>query len=94
MGKKSEFHIYLKDLRQRAALSQEAVAKVLGYESSQFISNWERGLSHPPLKALPLLAQVYEVSTHELYEKLESAVLIDLKSSLRKRFQKIASRKL
>ncbi|KYG62420.1 hypothetical protein AZI86_16440 [Bdellovibrio bacteriovorus] len=89
MGKKSEFHIYLKDLRLRAALSQEAVAHALGYESSQFISNWERGLSHPPLKAVPTLAQIYQVSIREMYEKLESAILKDLKSSLRKRFEKI-----
>lgn len=91
MGKKAEFHIYLKELRLRAALSQDAVAGLLGYESSQFISNWERGLSHPPLKAVPVLAKVYKVPTQEMYDNLESAILKDLKSSLRKRFQKFSS---
>lgn len=91
MGKKSEFHVYLKNLRVRATLSQESVAHALGYESSQFVSNWERGLSHPPLKAVPVLARLYQVSTQEMYQNLESAIMKNLKSSLRKRFQKFYS---
>lgn len=88
MAKKSEFHHYLRELRNAVGLAQEDVAEHLGYASAQFISNWERGISHPPMNALPRLAQLYKVPTEELYTTMEKAIVKNLKDSLRRRFLK------
>ena len=57
---------FLRASRMAAKLSQAKVSKELGYSSPQFISNWERGISSPPLKALPKIAQLYRISPEEL----------------------------
>lgn len=57
---------YLKRKRVAAGLSQSAVACELGYSSSQMISNWERGLCHPPLSRLKDIARIYRVKSLEL----------------------------
>lgn len=88
MGKNVEFHDYLRELRIKASLPQDVVAKALGYRSSQFISNWERGSSHPPLKAIRKLAKMYNVAPDEMYLRVENAILKDMRSSLRRRFEK------
>ena len=49
MGK--ELGEYLKKCRIRAKKSQGQVAKELGYESAQYISNIERGVGYPPLES-------------------------------------------
>lgn len=49
-------------LRNAAGLSQGDVAERLGYSSPQFVSNWERGMSTPPIKELKQLAQMYSIS--------------------------------
>lgn len=57
---------WLKDQRLRAGLSQEQVAKHLGYSSGQFISNWERGVSKPPTHQVPPLAELLRVPLDDL----------------------------
>ena len=37
----------LKKMRLKAGLSQRDVSTALGYTSPQYVSNWERGKSHP-----------------------------------------------
>lgn len=49
----------LKDLRVQSGLSQGAVAKKLGYTSPQFVSNWERAISVPPVGTVKALAKIY-----------------------------------
>lgn len=51
----------LKEMREKAGLTQMQVAEALGYSSAQFISNWEAGKARPPLKTLPRLAKMYGV---------------------------------
>ena len=50
---------YLKEMRLKTGMSQWEVADKLGYSSPQFVSNWERGLSVPPIKTLKAIAIVY-----------------------------------
>jgi len=57
-----DFSDYLRSERIKAGLSQAAVAKKLGYSTSQFISNWERGLVRPPLKAIKKLISIYKLN--------------------------------
>jgi transcriptional regulator with XRE-family HTH domain len=59
---------FLKTKRQEAGLSQLEVAKKLNYSSAQFISNWERGVSCPPLDKLHLLTNMYRVTKKEIIE--------------------------
>ena len=47
---------FLKEKRTKAGLTQQEVALGLSYDTAQFVSNWERGISLPPLVALPKLA--------------------------------------
>jgi transcriptional regulator with XRE-family HTH domain len=49
----------LKQKREEAKLTQRDVAEVLDYTSSQFVSNWERGIVLPPMTTLPVLKTLY-----------------------------------
>jgi transcriptional regulator with XRE-family HTH domain len=53
----------LQSARERVGLTQREVSVDLGYSSAQFISNFERGISAPPLKKLKTLAKRYRMST-------------------------------
>jgi transcriptional regulator with XRE-family HTH domain len=59
---------YFKDLRLEKGLSQDQLAKGLGYSNSQFVSNWERGLAHPPLKKLTKLTRVLKADQSEVFK--------------------------
>lgn len=59
---------YLKQKRRAAGLSQKATASALGYSCSQMISNWERGLCHPPLAKLGQITKLYRVKSTALIE--------------------------
>jgi DNA-binding transcriptional regulator YiaG len=61
---------FLRSHRVSADLSQSYVARRLGYSSPQFVSNWERGLSVPPMNVLPKLERLYRFSGNELIEIL------------------------
>lgn len=74
-NKNNQLGNFLKDKRTAAGLSQADVAKELGYTTSQFISNWERGLSTPPIEVLKVLADMYEVNPDSMFKAvLESAI--------------------
>lgn len=66
------FGSYLKSKRESSGLTQSEVAKKLGYGSSQFISNIERGISSVPIKALKMLIQIYEIDPIETVDALLS----------------------
>lgn len=76
----------LKEVRIQAGLSQRDVAEILGYSTPQFISNWERGLSHPPITSLKKLALAYNVSADLLFEKLLQETIDAIKENLRQQF--------
>jgi transcriptional regulator with XRE-family HTH domain len=52
-------------------MTQREVSVKLGYSSAQFISNFERGISSPPLKKLKDLIRLYGMPV----EKVMSLVL-------------------
>jgi len=66
MRQKNMLADFLKQKRVAAGLSQRDVADKLGYSTPQFISNWERGVSHPPINALKKLGELYKVSADDL----------------------------
>ncbi len=59
---------FLREKREDSGVSQVDLAKKLGYSSSQFVSNWERGLATPPLKSLSKICDILDVDTREIVE--------------------------
>ena len=89
MAQDSHFSQYLKQGRIQAGLSQKDVSEKLGYTSSQFISNWERGLSNPPPKAVKKLAALYHVSLEELLDLLLQDTLQQVTLDFKKKIKGI-----
>lgn len=62
----------LKDLIKRKRLekkySQAKLAKILGYSSGQFVSNWERGESCPPIDRLAKMSLIFDLDRKILIE--------------------------
>ncbi len=65
----------LKKLRLKTGLKQKEVASLLGYSSPQFVSNWERGISSPPVKTLKQLAGIYKTNPEKLFVKLRKTIV-------------------
>lgn len=74
----------LKRLRIKAGLKQKEVAKQLGYTSPQFISNWERDVSSPPVKTIKQLAALYKTSPERLFLKIQKAVIQHMQDEFKK----------
>lgn len=53
---------FFRQARQKAGLSQGEIARLLSYKTSQFVSNWERGISLPPLNCLQVVSTACSVS--------------------------------
>jgi transcriptional regulator with XRE-family HTH domain len=80
---------YLKKCREKAGYSQTQVSAKLGYTSPQFISNWERGLSHPPVKSLNKLAKLYKVKGVELGEIFIKTYVKEVEEDLRRQIKQV-----
>ncbi len=75
---------YLRQKRLDSGMSQLDVARVLGYSSPQFVSNWERGLVSPPLETIAVLIDLYKISSTEVVEKIVDETRDYLQDSLGK----------
>ena len=75
---------YLRESRIRAGLSQKDVSKALGYQTGQFISEWERGVRSPPGATLRKLVDLYEISVAEFYEVLRTEQILRIEEDLKK----------
>jgi transcriptional regulator with XRE-family HTH domain len=80
---------YLKKSRENLGLSQTFVSSKLGYTSPQFVSNWERGLSHPPLKSLKKIAKLYKLRDKELFDIFVNSYMSEVETDLRKKLQRV-----
>jgi transcriptional regulator with XRE-family HTH domain len=86
LDRRKRLGIFLAKARKAAKLSQRDAAVSLGYSSTQFISNWERGLSSPPISSLHALAKIYEISAERLYEEILDYNLNKVREELDKQF--------
>jgi transcriptional regulator with XRE-family HTH domain len=86
---KTKLSEYLMDKRVKADLTQKDVAKKMKFTTPQFISNWERGLSSPPVSSIKKLAKIYSIPATELFEVVLEVSLKQTEDSLRTRFNKI-----
>ncbi len=84
---------FLKSKRENASLSQGDVAKKLKYTSPQFISNWERGVSSPPIKVLKQLSDLYKVGTDELFNLILEHSITQLKTNMLREYGTVSKRK-
>ena len=78
----------LKEKRKKIGASQAEVAKKLGYSSPQFISNWERWLSAPPVTSLRTLASLYKISPENLFQIYLKTTLKMVETDIRRKFSK------
>lgn len=92
MKQKNMLADFLKQKRVTAGLSQRDVADKLGYSTPQFISNWERGVSHPPISALKKLGELYKISAEDLFEVTLNATVQEVTQDLRRKFASSKSR--
>ena len=76
---------YLRQKRVDCGMSQLDVAKVLGYSSPQFVSNWERGLVSPPLETIAVLIDLYKIQPGEVIDRIMGETRDYLESQLAKR---------
>lgn len=77
---------FLQDARIKVKLSQKEVADRLGYQTAQYVSNWERGVATPPGRTLRKLADLYRIPAEELYEVILDYVLAQTRQDLQKEF--------
>ena len=54
--------------REKKKLTQEQLAKKLGYKGKQSVSNWENGYISPPLETALLIARILEEDIFFLFE--------------------------
>lgn len=73
----------LKKARVNANLTQLEVSQKLGYGNPQFISNWERGYSTPPLAALKKVGDIYKIDPEILFD----LIFKDAEKQMRKEFK-------
>lgn len=86
MRKEDQLSEFLKAKRIAADLTQMDVARNLGYSSAQFISNWERGLSSPPIDTIKKLCSLYSVKIEDLYEIVLEVSIEEVKRDLQMKF--------
>lgn len=77
---------FLKEKRVKSGFSQKDVAVKLDYSTSQFISNWERGVSQPPLNILRKLSQVYQINADEMFNVLLETTIAQVEVDLKRKF--------
>jgi transcriptional regulator with XRE-family HTH domain len=80
--KKNNLSGFLKKTRIERGLSQEQVSRYLGYSTPQFISNWERGVSNPPLDKLAAIMDLYRISRQNLVR----LILMDTRREIESHF--------
>jgi len=74
------FGSYLKTARESRNITQSELAKKLGYTTSQFISNWERGLCDPPFDAIPEISHFLGLSKRDIVNVILEQTKIDIEN--------------
>ena len=72
--------IFLKNKRIENNLTQKDIANMFDLTSTQFISNWERGISLPPASYLPKLCKALNIEPKELIKLIRQKTDNELNS--------------
>jgi transcriptional regulator with XRE-family HTH domain len=86
---KNTLGIFLKESRLKRHLSQNDVATALRYDSPQYVSDWERGVSSPPMKKLVQISHVLHVSADRIFQLLVESAKQKLEADLFHQYSKI-----
>lgn len=62
----------LQEMRNKAGLSQAAVAEYVGETSQGAVSQWENGECMPRIQKVPLLAKLYGVTEGEIIQAADA----------------------
>ena len=81
--------LFIKKMRLERGYSQADLAYSLGYTSPQFVSDWERGVSSPPVKKLHDLSQLLKVKPDVLFELLVTLATEQLVTNLAQEYKKV-----
>ena len=85
-GQKAK-HLHINPIAAEKCNSvSKEIAEKLGYSTSQFISNWERGISQPPLNTLRKIAELYKINADEMFNVLLDATIAQVEVDLRRKF--------
>lgn len=87
MKHKNTLAKFIKRKRIEACLTQAELATELGYSTPQFISNWERGLSQPPVDTLVVLAGLIKVNKDELFNMLLAMKIEEITEEFKQKFK-------
>lgn len=80
----------LANWREKAGLSQKEVSERLGYTTPQFVSNWERGVSVPPVIAVKKLSMIYGIEKALMAKTVGDALIESYSAKIKKKIAKIA----
>lgn len=83
-----ELGLLLKESRVKAGFTQHEIAQKFGYGSAQFISNWERGLSQPPMEVLVELCTLLKIPKGTVKELLVQNAIQQMEKKIEKVFKK------
>lgn len=83
-----KFCDFIKAAREKANMSQGDVGKLLGNSSPQYVSNIERGVSHPSQKTLRTMCTAYDINYHQA-ASLVVVELVAISSQKTKRKYKV-----
>lgn len=78
--------VELQKARVEIGMTQLEVAKKLGYEGAQFVSNFERGTCLPPKRAIKMLAKLYKLDVENLAMKYIACEVAMIKSTYLEQF--------
>jgi transcriptional regulator with XRE-family HTH domain len=76
--RKETLSAYMKRSREASGLSQQEVGRKIGLSSPQFISNWERGISGPPVKTLLRLKNIYKLDLNHVVDLIVDGTRVKL----------------
>lgn len=77
---RKKFGSWLRKLRVKAGKTQWEVADAQGYDSAQFVSNWERGVSLPPLADLAFVAEMLKTTPREILKHMKECELASVET--------------
>jgi transcriptional regulator with XRE-family HTH domain len=82
---------YFRGKRLGLGLSQQAASNFLGCSSKQIISNWERGVSAPPLDYIGDLIVLYKLDQKEVLKLFLDVRRADIEAKFGSRRKKAKS---
>jgi transcriptional regulator with XRE-family HTH domain len=65
---------------------------MLGYESAQYVSDWERGISSPPMKKLAKISSSLDIDMDRLFRLLVEVAKERVVEDLSKEYAQIRKR--